>query len=135
LTHDLKKNDGPKRYKKIKSTNARNGNRSMKKEKNKNSDTKNIEPGKPKNMSRFKREARNNFGHKKLRPPNSVMSLVLNLRAMASTSKNELVDSRAWLISMQKLASIRFDCPLTTQIVSQCISTTVEYATSFFRSI
>jgi hypothetical protein len=36
------------------------------------------------------------------------------------------VDKRAWLISIQKLASIKDDWPLITHIVSQCISTTVE---------
>jgi hypothetical protein len=64
-----------------------------------------------------------------------VIRRVLKRRPIASTSKNELVESRAWLINIQKLASIKADCPLITQIVSQCISTTVEYATSFFKSI
>jgi hypothetical protein len=54
------------------------------------------------------------------------MSLVLNLLAIASTNKNELVDISAWLISIQKLANIKFDWPLTIQMVNQCISTTVE---------
>ena len=33
------------------------------------------------------------------------------------TRRKELVESKACAINMQKLASIRFDCPLTTQIV------------------
>jgi len=74
---------------------AKRGNSSTKKEKNKNSDTKNIEPGKPKNIRRFTKEAKNSLGHRKFKPPNSVINLVLNLRAMASTSRNEFVDSSA----------------------------------------
>jgi hypothetical protein len=49
----------------------------------------------------------------------------LNLRPIASTKRNELVDSRAWLINIEKDASISDECPLKIQIVSQCISTTV----------
>jgi hypothetical protein len=45
---------------------------------------------------------------------------------IASTKRNELVDKRAWLINIQKLANIKQDCPLITHIVNQCISTTVE---------
>jgi len=71
----------------------------------------------------------------KFRPLISVNNRVLNRLATASTNKKEFVDNNAWLIIIQKLASIKFDCPLTTHIVSQCISTTVEYATSFFKSI
>jgi hypothetical protein len=37
-----------------------------------------------------------------------------------------LVESKAWLIIIQKLDSIKLDWPLTIHIVSQCISTTVE---------
>lgn len=98
----------------------------MKKEKNKNSETKKIEPGNPRNIKVFNKAHKNNLGHKKFIPLISVISLVLNLLAIASTNKNELVESKAWLISIQKLANIKFDCPLTTQIVNQCISTTVE---------
>ena len=105
---------------------AANGNKSKKNEKKRISDTKNIEPGNPKNISIFRRVTKNNFGHKKFKPPTSDINLVLNLRAIASTSKKELVDIRAWLISIAKLANIRFDCPLIIHIVNQCISTTVE---------
>ena len=133
--HDRKKNVGPIRYKNTSRKIDIKGNRSKKKEKNKNSDTKNIDPGNPKKMRLFISTIRNNLGHKKFTPLTSVKSLVLNLRAMASTNRNELVERSAWLISIQKLANIRFDCPLITQIVNQCISTTVEYATNFFRSI
>jgi hypothetical protein len=126
FTQDLKKKVGPNKYKNNKRVSAKKGKRSMKKEKKRNSETKKMDPGNPRKISRFIRAAKNNFGHKKLRPPNSVISLVLNLLAMASTSKKELVESKACAINIQKLASIRFDCPLTTHIVNQCISTTVE---------
>jgi len=96
---------------------------------------KKIDPGKPKNINVFTRAIKNSFGHKKLIPLISVISRVLNLRFIASTMKKELVESKAWLISIQKPDNIKGDWPLITQIVSQCISTTVEYATSFFRSI
>ena len=85
-----------------------------------------IDPGNPKKTSKFNKLTKNNLGHKKLIPLISVIRRVLNLRPIASTSKNELVDKSAWLINIQKLASIKQDCPLITQIVSQCISTTVE---------
>jgi hypothetical protein len=126
LTHDLKKKVGPSKYKNRSNVRAKNGNKSRKKEKNKNSETKNIDPGNPKNIRRLTKDAKNNLGHKKFNPPNSVISLVLNRRPIASTNKNEFVESKAWAISIQKLASIKFDCPLTIHIVSQCISTTVE---------
>ena len=45
---------------------------------------------------------------------------------MASTSKNELVDNKAWLINIQNEDSIRGVNPLIMQKVSQCISNTVE---------
>jgi hypothetical protein len=124
--HDLKKNVGPSKYKNNNKNIESNGNRSKKKLKNKNSEIKNIDPGKPKKTNVFKRIIRNSFGHIKFKPLISVIKRVLNLLATASTSKNELVDNKAWLINMQKLANIKFDCPLITQIVSQCISTTVE---------
>ena len=85
-----------------------------------------IDPGNPKNTKQFMRATKNNLGHKKFKPLISVISLVLNLRPIASTKRNEFVDSNAWLISIQKLANISEDWPLITQIVSQCISTTVE---------
>ena len=71
------------------------GNKSKKKLKNKNSATKKIEPGKPKKIKVFNSIARNNFGHRKLRPLISVINRVLKRLATASTSKNELVDSKA----------------------------------------
>lgn len=67
----------------------------MKKEKNKNSETKKIEPGKPKNIKTFSKAHKNSLGHKKFNPLISVIKRVLNLRAMASTSKKELVESNA----------------------------------------
>ena len=132
---DLKKNVGPIKYKKTSKNKAKNGNKSKRKLKNRNSETNIIEPGNPKNIKVFNKVIRKSLGHIKFNPLTSVSKRVLNLLATASTSKNELVDNNAWLIIIQKLASIKFDCPLTTQIVSQCISTTVEYATNFLRSI
>jgi len=66
-----------------------------KKLKNRNSDTKKIDPGKPKNIKLFNKVIKNSFGHMKFIPLISVNSLVLNRLAMASTSKNEFVESRA----------------------------------------
>jgi hypothetical protein len=123
---DLKKKVGPNRYKKISKNKAPEGKKSRKKEKKSISETKNIEPGKPKKIRIFNSIERNNLGHRKLTPLISVIKRVLNLLATASTSKKELVEIKAWLISMQKLANIKFDWPLITQIVNQCISTTVE---------
>jgi hypothetical protein len=64
LTHDLKKNVGPKRYKNTIRNKANSGNKSRKKEKNKNSDTKKIEPGNPRKISKFSSADKNNLGHK-----------------------------------------------------------------------
>ena len=71
------------------------GNKSKKKLKNKNSETKKIEPGKPRKIKLLSKVIKKSFGHKKLIPLISVNNLVLNRRAMASTSRNELVDRRA----------------------------------------
>jgi hypothetical protein len=102
------------------------GKRSKKKAKNKTSATNIIEPGKPKNISKLIKLTKNSLGQTKLTPLISVTKRVLNLRPIASTNKKEFVDNNAWLINIQKLASIRGECPLITQIVNQCISTTVE---------
>ena len=123
---DLKKNVGANKYKNINKNNDISGNKSKKKVKNRNSETKKIDPGNPKKIRVFKSIARNNLGHIKFNPLISVIKRVLNLLATASTSKNELVESKAWLIIIQKLDSIKLDWPLTIHIVSQCISTTVE---------
>lgn len=93
--HDLKKNVGPNKYKNISKKMASKGNKSKKKLKNKNSDIKNIEPGKPKNTNVFSKIIRNSFGHIKFKPLISVIKRVLNLRATASTSKKELADNNA----------------------------------------
>lgn len=61
---DLKKNVGPNRYKKINKNMVHKGNKSKKKEKNNISDTKNIEPGNPKNISIFNSTNRNNLGQR-----------------------------------------------------------------------
>jgi len=102
------------------------GKKSKKKLKKRNSAIKKIDPGNPKNTSRFSSVTKNSLGHKKLIPLISVINLVLNRRFTASTKKKEFVDRRAWLINIQKVANIRGVCPLITQRVNQCISTTVE---------
>jgi len=92
---DLKKKVGPNKYKNTNKNTAKTGKRSMKKEKNKNSETKKIEPGNPKKISVLSSAHKNNLGHKKFIPLISVISLVLNLLAIASTNKKELVDNSA----------------------------------------
>lgn len=124
--HVLKKNVGAAKYNNISKIKHNNGNKSKKKLKNKNSAIKNIDPGKPKKTKQFIKIIKNNFGHRKFIPFNSVINLVLNLLFTASTSKNEFVDKSAWLINIQKLDNNKHDCPLTIHIVNQCISTTVE---------
>ena len=126
FSHDLKKNVGPIKYRNTSKNIDIIGNRSKKKLKNRNSATKKIDPGKPKKINVLVRVIRKSLGHKKLRPLISVINRVLKRLATASTSKNEFVDSRAWLISIQKLDIIKLDCPLTIHIVNQCISITVE---------
>jgi hypothetical protein len=64
-------------------------------EKNRNSDTKNIEPGNPKKINVFRSTAKNNFGQMKLRPPISVIRRVLKRRATESTNRKEFVESKA----------------------------------------
>jgi hypothetical protein len=122
----LKKKVGPKRYKKIKSKTDNKGKTSKKKLKNKNSAMKKIEPGNPKKIKQFNKTVRNNLGHKKFIPLISVINRVLKRRFIASTKRKELVDNKAWLINIQKVDNIKEVCPLITQKVSQCISTTVE---------
>jgi len=102
------------------------GYKSKKKLKNSISATNIIEPGNPRKINKLTNATKKSFGQRKLTPLISVISRVLNRRPIASTNKKEFVERRAWLISIQKLASIKGDCPLITQIVSQCISTTVE---------
>lgn len=92
---DRKKNVGPIKYKNTSKKIDIKGNRSKKKEKNKNSDTKNIDPGNPKKIRLFTSVIRNSLGHRKFIPLTSVNNLVLNLRAIASTNKNEFVESNA----------------------------------------
>jgi hypothetical protein len=121
-----KKKVGPNKYKNGIKNKHSSGKRSKKKLKNRTSAIKKIEPGNPKKTKQFARLTRKSFGDKKLIPLTSVIKRVLNRLLIASTNKKEFEDNNAWLMSMQKLASIRQDCPLTTQIVSQCISTTVE---------
>ena len=94
-----------------------------------------MDPGNPRKISKFTKETRNSLGHKKFSPLISVDSLVLKRRPIASTIKKEFVESKAWLISIEKVAKAKGPCPLNKHMVNQCISTTVEYATSFFKSI
>jgi len=95
FNHDLKKNDGANKYKKINKNIAIIGNKSKKKEKNKTSAIKNKDPGNPKNIKVFNNIAKNNLGHKKFIPLTSVINLVLNLLAIASTNRKEFVDIKA----------------------------------------
>lgn len=106
---DLKKNVGPIKYKKTNKKIDIKGNRSKKNEKNKNSDTKKMDPGKPRNIKLLTNVIKNSFGQIKFSPLTSVKRRVLNRRAIASTNKKEFVESNAWLINIQKLASIKFD--------------------------
>jgi hypothetical protein len=91
----LKKNVGANKYKSIKKKRERIGNKSKKKEKNKNSAIKKIVPGNPKNIKQLSKIAKNNFGHKKFNPLISVTNRVLNLLLTASTNKNEFVERSA----------------------------------------
>jgi len=64
FNHDLKKKVGPIKYKKDIRKRASIGKKSKKNEKNRNSATKNIEPGKPKKTRVLTNIAKNNLGHK-----------------------------------------------------------------------
>lgn len=106
---DLKKKVGPNKYKKISKNNVQRGNKSIKNEKNNISETKKIDPGKPKKISIFSKTSKKSLGHKKFKPFISVINLVLNLLAIASTNRNEFVEINAWLINIAKLANIKLD--------------------------
>jgi hypothetical protein len=93
--HDRKKNVGPSKYRKTSKNIDNKGKRSKKKLKNKNSDTKNIDPGNPRKIKLLSNVMRKSFGHIKLRPLISVSNLVLNRRAIASTNRNEFVERSA----------------------------------------
>jgi len=54
-----------------------------------------IDPGKPKKTKQFKRLTKNNLGHKKFIPLISVINRVLKRLPIASTNKNEFVESKA----------------------------------------
>jgi hypothetical protein len=64
FSQDRKKKVGPIRYKNDIKKNANMGKKSRKKEKNKNSATKNIEPGKPRKTRVFNNIIKKSFGHK-----------------------------------------------------------------------
>jgi len=104
FNHGLTKKVGAIRNSITRSSNEYRGKRSNEKEKKRTSAIKNSEPGKPKNTKQLRSENKNSFGVKKFKPLSSVISRVLNLRVIASTNKNEFVDKRAWLISIQKFA-------------------------------
>ena len=61
---DLKKKVGPIRYRNTSRNRVHAGNKSKKKEKNKISETKNIEPGNPKNINIFNKTNKKSLGHK-----------------------------------------------------------------------
>jgi hypothetical protein len=105
----LKKNVGPNKYKRTIRNKHSRGKRSKKKLKNRISETNIIDPGKPKKTKQLTRLIKNSLGHKKFIPLISVINRVLKRRPIASTSKKELVDNKAWLISIQKLANIKAD--------------------------
>jgi hypothetical protein len=109
FTHDLKNIVGANKYKNTTKKTVNNGYKSKKNEKNKISATNIIDPGKPKNTKRFNKLIRKSLGHIKLIPLISVIKRVLKRRPIPSTSKKEFVDKSAWLISIQKLASIKDD--------------------------
>ena len=73
----------------------RTGNKSKKKLKKRISATNIIEPGNPKNTNVFIRATKKSLGHIKFSPLTSVINRVLNLLPIASTSKKELVESKA----------------------------------------
>lgn len=64
FNQDLKKKVGPIKYKNVIKKRANIGKKSKKKEKNKNSATKNIEPGKPKKTKVFNNIAKKSLGHR-----------------------------------------------------------------------
>ena len=62
--HERKKKVGPKRYKNINKNNVHNGNRSKKKEKNNISETKKIEPGKPRKIKTLSKTSKKSLGQR-----------------------------------------------------------------------
>jgi hypothetical protein len=90
-----KKKVGPIKYKKTIKIRHSEGKRSKKNEKKRISETNIIEPGKPKNTKVLIKLAKKSLGVKKFKPLISVINRVLKRRLIASTKKNELVDSNA----------------------------------------
>jgi hypothetical protein len=103
--HVRKKNTGIKKYNSTIRIRQRPGKKSKQKEKKRNSATKNIVPGNPKNTTQFKKHAKNNFGHRKLIPEISEISRVLKRRLIESTKIKEVEETSAWLISIDPPAS------------------------------
>jgi len=93
--HERKKNVGTNKYRKNNRKTAPEGKKSKKKEKNKISETKKIDPGKPRNINTFNKTHKKSLGHIKLSPLISVISRVLKRLAIASTSKKEFVEISA----------------------------------------
>lgn len=92
---DLKKNVGPSRYKSTIRVRHITGKKSKKKLKNKNSEMKNMDPGKPKKTNIFSRDIMNSLLQLKFRPLISVTRRVLNRLDIASTIKKEFVEIKA----------------------------------------
>ena len=65
-----------------------------------------IDPGNPKKTNKLSNPTKNSLGERKFTPLTSVIKRVLKRRLIASTSKKELVESKAWLISIQKADNI-----------------------------
>lgn len=86
---------GPTKYSNIIQSKQRTGKRSKKNEKNKISATNIIDPGKPKKIKQLIKLTINNLGHRKFKPLISVINRVLKRLPIASTNKNELVESKA----------------------------------------
>jgi hypothetical protein len=103
--HVRKKNTGIKKYNRTINIKQKPGKKSKQNEKNKNSATKNIVPGNPKNTTQFKKQARKSLGHKKLIPDISEISRVLKRRLIESTKINDVEETKAWLINIEPPAS------------------------------
>lgn len=91
----LKKKVGTSKYKIISKKIDKTGKRSKEKLKKRNSAIKKIEPGKPKKIKELSSITKKSFGQRKLSPLISVIKRVLKRLLIASTNKNELVDSKA----------------------------------------
>lgn len=130
-----KKKVGASKYKKTTKRSVMAGKRSIKNEKKRISETNVKDPGNPRNNKQFMKDKINSLGQRRFNPLSSVMSRVLKRLLIASTSKNALAERSAWLTSMANPANMMGEEPEKIQMVSQCISMTVAYATIFFKSV